>query len=53
MKDGLVSATRAYESVIPCDATYAALMSLKCLDNLLFGSVPNLQISRVSSHSEQ
>ena len=52
MKDAMITAARTKECVIPGYRANSSVMSLQSLQYFGFGSIPYLQVSRVSSNSE-
>ena len=52
MKDAMITAARTKECVIPGNRANSPIMTLQSLQYFGFGSIPYLQVSRVSSNSE-
>ena len=53
MKDSVVTAACAQESVIPCDGADTAGVACHGLHKLVLDCVPNLEFTRMSSNCKQ
>lgn len=53
MQDAVVAATSAQERVVPGNGADAAFMTSKCLDQFVLGSIPDLEVTGMSTYRKK
>ena len=49
----MITAASAHKSIVPCDGANATLMATKCLQESVFGGVPDLEVASMGANCEK